>query len=324
MLAQQAVVAWVAADVDELTVEIPDSLALGTKILIAVFLFGVALDVRVSDFAEAARRPTVFAVGLGTQFVLIPALSVALIAALDVRPSVALGLLLVVCLPAGNLSNILTHRARGDLALSVSLTTVSNAGAVLLTPIALTVWGGLSPQVSGALAEVELSPLDVLLEVGLLVVLPFLAGVVFAQRFPGPASRARRFVEPAVLVLLTLLIVGGLASNARTAGEYIALIGPAVVLQNLLSLGVGWLVAAASRLSVRGRRAMTLEMGVRNTALGLVLALSFFPEAGGVAVTIALWGLWDLITGLGLASWWRRRAPADDDADDAAAPATTA
>ena len=66
---------------------------------------------------------------------------------------------------------------------------------------------------------------------------------------------------------------------------------------------------------------MTLEMGVRNTALGLVLALSFFPSAGGVAVTIALWGLWDLITGLGLASWWRRRDRADDDADDPTASA---
>ena len=318
MLAQQAVTAWAAADIDDMAVDIPDSLALGTKVLIAVFLFGVALDVRVSDFREVARRPGIFAVGLGIQFVVIPALSVGLIAALDVRPSVALGLLLVVCLPAGNLSNILTHRARGDLALSVSLTTISNAGAVVLTPVALTVWGGLSPQVSGALAEVELSPADVLLEVGLLVVLPFVAGVVFAQRFPGPASRARRFVEPAVLVLLTLLIVGGLAANFRTAGEYVALIGPAVVLQNLLSLGVGWLAATACRLPVRGRRAMTLEMGVRNTALGLVLALSFFPSAGGVAVTIALWGLWDLITGLGLSSWWRRRGPSDDDADDAA------
>lgn len=303
-----------ASNVDDLDVSIPDGLALGTKILIAAFLFAVALEVRASDLREVTRRPGVFAVGLATQFVVIPALSVALIAALDVQPSVALGLLLVVCCPAGNLSNILTYRARGDLALSVSLTTLSNASAVVVTPVALAFWGSLSPQVAEILAEVDLSPTDLLLDVGLLIVLPFAAGMVVARRYPSVARRARRFVEPAILVLLTLLIAGGLAGNASTVVDHIRAIGLAVVLQNLLSLVVGYGAAAACRLSTASRRAMTLEMGIRNTGLGLVLALTFFPSTGGVAVTVALWGLWDLVTGVSLSTWWRRRTPADDDA----------
>lgn len=298
-----------ASEIDDITLNIPEGLTLGTKILIAVFLFGVALDVKLSDFREITRRPAIFAVALATQFILIPAVSLGLIALLDVQASVALGLLLVVCLPAGNLSNLLTFRARGDLALSVSLTTLSSAGAVLITPAALAFWGSLSPQVADTLEEVDLSPLDVLLDVGLLIGLPFAAGVFVAHRFPGFAERAKKYVEPAVVTLLTLLIVGGLAGNASTALDYIQLVALAVIGQNLLSLAIGYAAATACRLPVPSRRAMTLEMGIRNTALGLVLALTFFPEQGGVAVTVALWGLWDLITGFGLSTYWKRNSP---------------
>ncbi len=292
---------------DDIAVNLPAGITWGTKVLIAGFLFAVALEVRVSDFREVSRRPVVFVVGLGTQFLLIPALSVALIAGLDVAPSIAVGLLLVVSCPAGNLSNILTYRARGDVALSVSLTTVSTAAALILTPAALAFWGSRSPQADDILAAIDISPADVLVDVGLMILLPFLAGVLVARRRPELATRARRYVEPAVLVLLASLIVGGLAANASTVVEYVKLIGLAVVLQNLLSLLVGYGAALTCRLPAPSRRAMTLEMGVRNTGLALVLALTFFPAYGGVAVTVALWGLWDLITGASLASWWRRR-----------------
>lgn len=302
-----------SSGLDDITMNLPAGVTLGTKILIAVFLFAVALDVRPSDFRASARRPGVLAAGLLTQFVAIPALSLGLIAVMDLPASVALGLLLVVCLPAGNLSNILTYRARGDLALSVSLTAVSNAAAVVLTPLTFAFWASLSPQVSDKLAEIDLSAREMLVEVGLLIALPFILGVVVARWRPDAARRARRFVEPAVVVLLSLLIAGGLASNASVLVDHVRLLGAAVVGQNALSLLAGLLVALLCRLPTAGRRAMTLEMGIRNTALGLVLALTFFESAGGVAVTVAMWGLWDVITGFTLASWWRRHAPAGAD-----------
>jgi bile acid:Na+ symporter, BASS family len=293
---------------DDIAINLPPGVTLGTKLLIATFLFAVALDARPSDFAAAIRRPAVFAAGLLTQFVVIPALSLVLISILDVPASVALGLLLVVCLPAGNLSNILTYRARGDLGLSVSLTAISNVGAVILTPVALTFWASLSPQVSDRLAQIDLSPREVLVEVVLLIALPFVLGALVAHWRPEIARKARRFVEPAVVVLLSVLIVGGLAGNASVLVDHVRLLGLAVVGQNALSLLAGYAVAVGCRLPPAGRRAMTLEMGIRNTALGLVLALTFFRSAGGVAVTVAVWGLWDVITGFVLASWWRRRA----------------
>lgn len=275
-----AELAATASDLDELAINVSAGMRLGTKTLIAVFLFGVALDVRVAELRDALRRPAALVVGLSAQFIVLPGLTVLLVAALDVRLSVALGLLLVSCCPAGNLSNLLTYRARGDIALSVALTTLSNSGAIVATPVDLAAWGSLSPQVSSVLVELSLSPTDMFAEVGVLVILPFLCGALFAHRFPATPQRARRVVEPAVLVLLLLLVSGGLASNASTAFDYVTAIGLVVVLQNLLALLLGYGAALGCRLPKASRHAMTLELGVRNTALGLVLALTFFPHSG--------------------------------------------
>ena len=299
-----------AADIDQLSLDLSDELQLGTKVIVAFFLFGVALDTRIGDFRDVLRRPWVIAVGVVAQYVVAPGLTLLLTLALGVKGSVAIGMLLVACCPAGNLSNILTHRARGDVALSISLTGVSNVLAVLVTPVALAFWSGLNPSAEALLRDIELSPWDVVAEVALLIGLPFAAGLLVAWRAPGFAARAQRFVEPGALVLLLLIVVGGLASQFGVFTTYLAVVVLPIAGQNLLALGVGYGTGRACRLSEAGTRAMTFELGVRNTGLALVLGLGFFADLGGVVFVAALWGLWDVLTGLALASWWRRRVPA--------------
>ena len=110
-----------------------------------------------------------------------------------------------------------------------------------------------------------------------------------------------------MLVLLLLVVVGGLAGQFDVFLDYVGVVALAIAAQNLMALGVGYATARACRLSEAGTRAMTFELGVRNTALAVVLALAFFGDLGGVVLVAALWGLWDTATGLALASWWRRR-----------------
>ncbi|WP_323792712.1 bile acid:sodium symporter family protein [Nocardioides sp.] len=298
-----------AVDIDQLSLDLSDGLQLGTKIIVAFFLFGVALDTRIGDFRDVVRRPWVIAVGVVAQYVVAPGLTLLLTLALGVKGSVAIGMLLVACCPAGNLSNILTHRARGDVALSISLTGVSNVLAVLVTPVALAFWSGLNPSAEALLRDIELSPWDVVAEVALLIGLPFAAGLLVAWRAPGFAARAQRFVEPGALVLLLLIVVGGLASQFGVFTAYLAVVVLPIAGQNLLALGVGYGTGRVCRLSEAGTRAMTFELGVRNTGLAVVLALGFFADLGGVVFVAALWGLWDVLTGLALATWWRRRTP---------------
>lgn len=299
-----------ASDIDQLRLEIGDGVILGVKAIVAIFLFAIALDTEIADFKRIARRPWVILAGLTAQFVLMPALTVLLTLALDVRGSVAIGMILVVCCPAGNLSNLLTHRCRGDVALSVSMTTVSTLAALVVTPVALAFWSGLNPAADALLRDIEIDPWELVGEAVLLIGLPFLLGLLAAWRWPAASTRARRIVEPGVLVLLALLIVSAAARQLDTLVEYVGAVAIPIVLQNALSLAVGYGTGRAIRLPEPGVRAMTLELGLRNTGLGLVLALGFFPDLGGVALVCALWGLWDVVTGLVLSTWWRRRLPA--------------
>lgn len=294
-------------DIDRLTLELSDGFQLATKCVVALFLFGIALDTKVADFRDVVRRPGVIAVGILAQYAVAPALTLLLTLALDVRGSVAIGMLLVACCPAGNLSNILTHRARGDVALSISLTGVSNVLAVAVTPLAFAFWSGLNPAAADLLRDVSIEPWKVVTEVALLIGVPFAAGLLVAWRWPALAARGRRVVEPGALVLLLLLVIGGLAGQLDVFVTYVGVVVVPIVAQNALALLVGYLTGRACRLSVAGTRAMTFELGVRNTALGVVLALGFFSDLGGVVFVAALWGMWDVATGLALSTWWRRR-----------------
>jgi BASS family bile acid:Na+ symporter len=298
-------------DIDQLDLHLADGFQLAVKAIVALFLFGIALDTKIGDFRDVARRPWVILAGLCAQYVVMPGLTVLLTLALDVRGSVAIGMILVVCCPAGNLSNILTHRARGDVALSVSLTGVSTLAAVAVTPVALAFWCGLNPAADDLLRDVHIDPWDMVSEAVFLIGLPFALGILIAWRRPSVSERARRFVEPAALTLLLLIVVGGLAGQLGTFIDYVGVVAVAIILQNVLSLLVGYGTGRATRLPEPGVRAMTLELGLRNTGLALVLALGFFGELGGVAFVAALWGLWDVITGLVLSTWWRGRPPAD-------------
>lgn len=310
-----------AGDIDSIRFEFSEGFTLALKALVAVFLFGVALESKVSDFRAVLRRPWLIALGLAVQFALIPALTLLLLPLLDVPASVALGMIFIVCCPAGNLSNLLTHRARGDVALSVSMTTASNALALAATPLAFAFWGGLHESTSKLMRDVEISPWDIALEVGLLIGLPFAIGMAVGARFPELAARARRPVEIGTLALLGAIVVLGVASRFGDLVTMLAAVFVAVVAQNLLSLTVGYAVSRLCRLEPAAVRAFTLEMGIRNTALGLVMVLAFFEGLGGAAAVVAIWGAWDALTGLLLSGWWRRRTALEPVPADAGAVA---
>ncbi|AIY19755.2 bile acid:sodium symporter family protein [Pimelobacter simplex] len=298
-----------ASDLDALRLSLGQGGQTGIKVLIAVFLLGVALDVRLADLRAVLRRPLVLVGGLAAQFALLPALTLLLCRALDVGGSAALGMLLIACCPAGNLSNLLTHRAHGDVALSIALTTCSNLLAVVATPVAFAFWAARYPAADALLSDIRLDPVEMGVEVALLIGLPFAIGIAVAARRPGLAARLRRPVEIAVLVALLLVIVAGLATRGGVIVAHLDEVAVPAIIQNAVVLLVGYVVGRAFLLPPPGVRAMTFETGIRNTALGLVLALAYFDQLGGVALVVAFWALWDVLTGLLLSTAWRRRPP---------------
>lgn len=293
--------------VDEIRLNFnPASLAVLNAIL-AFLMFGIALDTRIEDFRRVLRMPLAFAVGVGAQFVALPAITYGLTRLLGVSPSIALGMILVACCPPGNISNILTHRAGGNVALSVSMTAVSNAIAIFAMPVNFAFWGGLHPTAATLLRSISLDPLEMALHIFVIIGLPFALGLACANRFPGWTARFKRPMRVLSFFTLIVFIVGAIAGNWRHFLDYVGSVIVAVALHDALAFATGWACARAFGLADYDRRALSIEVGIRNAGLGLVLIFSFFGGLGGMAVVAGVWGFWDIIAGLALAGWWGRR-----------------
>ncbi len=293
--------------VDEIRLNFnPASLAVLNAVL-AFLMFGIALDTRVEDFKRVARMPVAFAVGVGAQFVALPAITYGLTLLLGVAPSIALGMILVACCPPGNISNILTHRANGNVALSVSMTAVSNAIAIVAMPVNFAFWGGLHPTASSLLKTISLDPLEMAGHILIIIGIPFVLGIWCANRFPNWTARFKKPMRILSFLTLIAFIIGAIAGNWRYFLDYVGLVILAVVLHDALAFATGWVCARAFGLADYDRRALAIEVGIRNAGLGLVLIFSFFGGLGGMAVVAGVWGFWDIIAGLALASWWARK-----------------
>ncbi|MBK7134716.1 MAG: bile acid:sodium symporter family protein [Rhodocyclales bacterium] len=278
--------------------------------IIGLVMFGVALDLKVSDFKAVLVTPKPVLIGLAGQFVLLPAFTFLLVLAIKPAPSIALGMMLVAACPGGNISNFLTHYARGNTALSITMTAISTAVAIFMTPLNLSLWGGLNPETAKILRIVALDPLDMLLAVFLLLGLPMAVGMWTGHRFPNFVEKAHKPVKIFSLAVFGLFVIGALAANWRYFLDFVGFVVFAVFLHNALALSTGYFAAKAAGLPERDRRAVSIEVGIQNSALGLILIFNFFDGLGGMAIVTAWWGIWHIISGLTVATFWSRRKPA--------------
>lgn len=279
--------------------------------ILALVMLGVALDLKVADFRRLLTAGPAAALGLGAQFFLLPGVTYALVVWLDPQPSMALGMFLVAACPGGNISNVMTHLARGNTALSVSLSAVSTLAAMVMTPLNLAFWGNLYPPTRDLLRQVALEPLDMLLTVGMLLAVPVSLGMVLAHRWPALAERARRPVRILSLGVFGLFVLGALAVNFDYFLRFVGQVAALVALHNALALLSGYGLARMARLQERDRRAVSIEVGIQNSGLGLILIFDFFAGLGGMAIVAAWWGVWHIVSGLTLASFWARRPPTE-------------
>jgi BASS family bile acid:Na+ symporter len=284
----------------------PASLA-ALNVILAFLMFGIALDSRVAEFRRVARMPLAMGVGIVAQFVVLPAVTFALTLVLQPGPSIALGMILVACCPPGNISNILTHRAGGNVALSVSMTAVTNLLSIVVMPLNFAFWAGIHPTAAPLLRTIALDPLQMVLHIVAIIGIPFVLGLLCAEKLPRLAERIKRPARWLSLFFLVAFIVGAIAGNWRYFLDYVGLVLLAVVIHDALAFGTGYACASAMKLHEYDRRAISIEVGIRNAGLGLVLIFSFFGGLGGMAVVAGVWGFWDIIAGLLLAGWWARR-----------------
>ena len=288
-------------DIDGITLNFsPGSLVLLNAIL-AVVMFSVALDLKPSDFRRLIQAPKPLLTGLVSQFFLLPALTFAMVTILQPRPSIALGLMLVAACPGGNISNFITHRAGGNAALSVSMTAFATIGAIFLTPFNIAFWGNLYEPTRAILQKTAIDPASVAITVTFMLILPLCLGILVNHRLPALADKIRRPLQWLSMGIFTTFIVLALAANWDFFLSYAGMVAALVFLHNGLALLTGFSLASLVRLSPYDRRSVTIETGIQNSGLGLVLIFGFFDGLGGMAVVAAFWGIWHAISGIALA-----------------------
>jgi len=296
-----------AAAVDAVRLNFNPSGLLALNAVIGLMMFGIALDLKPSDFTRIIKSPKAPAIGLGAQFILLPAFTFLLTLVLPISPSIALGMILVASCPGGNLSNMMTYLAGGNAAVSVSMTAVSTAAAVVMTPLNLAVWCSLIPATAPILRAVSLSPMDVFFTIVMILGIPMVLGMVVGRWFPRLVDKVRKPFKIFAVCVFLAVVGGALAANWQNFIKYVGLVALVVAVHNAMALSLGYSSARLAKLPPKDVRAVAIEVGIQNSALGLILVFDFFGGLGGMAIITAWWGVWHIISGLIVASLWSRR-----------------
>lgn len=288
--------------IDEITLNFSPSSLMLLNAILAIVMFSIAIDLKPDDFKRLGRNPRPVVTGLLSQFVVLPVLTFGLVLLTRPQPSIALGLILVAACPGGNISNFITHRAGGNAALSVSMTAVATVGAIFVTPLNIAFWGGLYGPTRAILQETAVDPVQIAITVTLMLILPLCLGVLLNLKRPDLTARLRRPLQILSFLIFVAFILLALMANWSFFLGYAGAVAALVVAHNALALSGGYLSATVAGLSPFDRRAVTIETGIQNSGLGLVLIFAFFGGLGGMAVVAAFWGIWHAISGLGLAA----------------------
>lgn len=295
------------APIDSVVLSFDPTAQVILNVVLALVMLGVALDLRVSDFNRLLQSPWPVALGLLSQFIFLPAATFLFVLVVQPTPSIALGLILVAACPGGNLSNFITQRAGGNVALSVTMTGLSTAMALVLTPFNLALWGGLYSPTAELLRETSVDPWLVAVTIGALLLVPLIIGMAINARLPRLAERLRGPIRFISLFFFAIFIFGALAANFGHFLDHAHAIVFLVLFHNGIALLGGYAIATAGRVNDLDRRAISIETGIQNSGLGLILVLNFFGGLGGMAIVAAWWGIWHLVSGFALAEFFRRR-----------------
>lgn len=283
----------------------PDKL-LGLNVALAIIMYGVALELKWADFKYLIQNPKSFLIGIFSQFIVLPLLTYTLITVSNPPPSIALGMFLVATCPGGNVSNFLTNLAKGNVALSVSLTAVSSVTAIFLTPFNFSFWASIYEPTALLLQEVRLDAVEVFMTIGLILGIPLVLGIATTSKFPELAKKLALTIKPLSLVIFAALVFLALLGNYDYFKTYIGAIFLWVLTHNAVALSSGFITAKLAGLPPKDVKSITIETGIQNSGLGLVLIFSFFAGLGGMALITAWWGIWHLISGIIISSIWKK------------------
>lgn len=289
------------------------------NIILAFVMFGVALGIKPQTFKDVFKNPKSVILGVLLQWVALPAVTfvIALILNPFITPMIALGMILVACCPGGNISNFMSSLSRGNIELSVSMTAITTAFAPLITPLNFYLWGSLYSQVIAIKSDIPVLVipfLPMLEQIILLLGVPIVLGLLFARFFPNATKKITKPAQVMSILLFLAMATVSFSQNFQLIVDNIIYVFFIVLLHNASALGTGYLGGLLAKTPIKDRRSLTIEIGIQNSGLGLILLFNpaiFPPEIwhghyGGMLFITAWWGIWHIVSGLTVAYLFRR------------------
>ena len=277
------------------------------NLALGFIMFGIALEIKPAHFKLLWESPKSVFAGLFGQFVALQLLTLTLVWLIEPPTDIALGMFLVAACPGGNVSNFMSHLAGGNSALSISLTAISSVAAVIMTPLVFNTMVYFYLETTSATTNFSIAFLDMFEVVILILGIPLLLGMTFTHFLPLWSKRLSAVFKWVSVLFFVFLVVLMIVQNQSAFQASIISLFSVVVVHNLAALATGFAVALLFGLGLAERRTLSIETGIQNSGLGLLLIFTFFDQNKGMAVVAALWGIWHLISGMSLALFWSKR-----------------
>jgi len=264
--------------------------------LLGVVMFGMGAGLRVENFLTVLRRPVTVILGLGLQFLMMPLAGWLLAVLAGLPPQLAAGMVLVGCSPGGTASNVICYLARGDVALSITLTACSTLLAILVTPVLMVLYAG---------QTVAVPAFEMLQTIFWIIFLPVALGTGLNHLFPGTMALFRTLFPVVSVLAIVFIIAIIVALNRGRLADMAAELLLLVALHNLIGLAGGYWFARWTGQDRKISRTIAIEVGMQNSGLAVALAVKYFSVAA--AIPGALFSIWHNLSGSLLAGYWSRR-----------------
>jgi len=295
-------------DLDSISINFDQNQVILLNICLGILMFGVALDLKVSDFKYVLKNPKAVIAGMISQLILLPLITLVLVWIIRPEYSLAMGMILIAACPGGNVSNYAVHLAGANAALSVILTMISTLICAFSTPFIFTQLRKAIPSSIDQTIDFDISFGDMIITIGQLIVIPLIIGYLMNAYLPLITSRLRKPIKNISFIIFIGFVVAAIAGNLENLKNYLGIVFFIVLVHNTLALLIGfsW-TRYLIKLPAVDAQTISIETGIQNSGLALILIFNYFNGTGGMALIAAWWSVWHLLSALGLAFIWKKQ-----------------
>ena len=264
---------------------------------LGIIMLGMGMTLTADDFLRVFQKPKAVGIGVSAQYLVMPVAALGISAMFGFDPSITAGMIVVGSCPGGTASNVIAYLAGADVALSVTLTSITTLLSVFLTPFFIWFLAGTS---------VEIDPVALFVTILQVIIGPVVIGIILNTYARSFSQKFIPYFPPISVIIIVMIVACVVGLDRQSIFESGGIVILAVALHNLLGYSFGYFLAKGFKLTEKESRTIAIEVGMQNSGLGVALAVKHFTDAV-VALPPAIFSVWHNISGPALASWWRRK-----------------